>query len=274
MCNELFIDILNKATVELKDIEVATLSGFGEFSMDPFWREKITIAKKYYDKIHIVTNLSNYSKDDLIFLLNEVNDIRISCYATSAKTFNKTHKPKEKIEYEMIENNINYLVTHKKNTKIILNYLEYQGNVHETEAWIKKWKPRADLIEVWKPHNWVNTMKYRDLSTERNSTCGRPLKGPIQIQVDGTVVVCCFDYNGIMNIGDLTKNSFEEIFFGCEMTHIQELHSKSLADEIELCKTCDQRNNLSDFKKYFIYNSLFSAEDRIGRTSTEYKKLS
>jgi radical SAM protein with 4Fe4S-binding SPASM domain len=93
------------------------------------------------------------------------------------------------------------------------------------------------------------------------------------VQVDGTVNVCCFDYNGELEIGDLKKQNFSEIFNGEPMEKIQQLHSSGKVDELPLCAQCDQRNSPESKQKQVIYNSQFSAEKRIHTTSTDYENL-
>ncbi len=56
---------------------------------------------------------------------------------------------------------------------------------------------------------------------------------------DGKVVPCCFDKDAQFEMGDLTKNSFEEIWFGkkYEAFRASLLRSRS---EIEICKNCTE----------------------------------
>ena len=73
------------------------------------------------------------------------------------------------------------------------------------QGWIDEWKDKVELIEAWRPHNWVDGRSYRDTrEVKQIKTCGRPEKGPLQIQVDGTINMCCFDFNK-----DLTEITFK-----------------------------------------------------------------
>lgn len=274
MSNELFDDIIQKTRTELPYIENITLSGFGEFSFDPDWRYKVSECSEYFKTVHIVTNASLLTKDDLMFLLDNVDDIRISMYATDGDAYNKIHNPDRQIDYNEITAKIDFLMNRRNdNQRIILNYLEISANKHQTRDWISYWDNKVDLIEVWKPHNWITAKNYRMLSDERLKTCGRLENGPIQVQVDGTVNVCCFDYNGEMLIGDLRAQSFGEIFNGSAMNRIQELHMTGRADELQLCKICDQRNDMAEKVGNALYNSKFDIESRIDTTSTDYDQL-
>jgi radical SAM protein with 4Fe4S-binding SPASM domain len=56
---------------------------------------------------------------------------------------------------------------------------------------------------------------------------------------DGKVVPCCFDKDAHFVLGDLSKNSFEEIWFGEQYRNFRQtlLGSRS---EIEICKNCTE----------------------------------
>jgi len=272
--NQLFDSIVAKAHCELPHVNIATISGFGEFSADPQWRHKILIVSKNFERIHIVTNISLLNQEDLSFLLGHISDIRISTYGLDETTYKAVHNSPPSITYKAIHESIQFLIQNKNpHQRIILNYIEVDANRHQTADWISYWRKKVDLIEVWKPHNWIDSKYYRDIDIQRLPTCGRPFNGPIQIQVDGTVNVCCFDYNGKMVIGDLKSESFTEIFNGDRMKSIQELHADNNADQLPLCKICDQRNSHKSKATNIIYNSRFPINKRIHATSTEYDLL-
>jgi hypothetical protein len=274
MSNSLFDSIVAKTKRELPHIRIATVSGFGEFSTDPQWRHKVLTASDKFEKLHTVTNMSLLNKEDILFLLDHVSDIRISTYGLDHATYKTVHNPPPSITYQKINESIHFLIQKKSsNQRVILNYIEIDANRHQTANWISYWEKKVDLIEVWKPHNWIDSKCYRDLSTQRLPTCGRPFNGPIQVQVDGTVNVCCFDYNGEMLIGDLRSESFAKIFNGDRMEYIQKLHADSNADQLSFCRICDQRNSNESKATNAIYNSRFPIDERIHATSTEYDSL-
>jgi radical SAM protein with 4Fe4S-binding SPASM domain len=56
---------------------------------------------------------------------------------------------------------------------------------------------------------------------------------------DGKVVPCCFDKDAHFVLGDLNKNSFEEIWFGDQYNQFRSSLLKS-RKEIEICKNCTE----------------------------------
>nr|WP_106781215.1 radical SAM/SPASM domain-containing protein [Lysinibacillus timonensis] len=66
------------------------------------------------------------------------------------------------------------------------------------------------------------------------------LKSHAAILVDGTVVPCCLDGEGVINLGNINEKSFSEIVEGERANQLVDGFSKRIAVE-ELCKKCGFR---------------------------------
>ncbi len=161
----------------------------------------------------------------------------------------------------------------KRETELSLTYNAVEGINHQTvDTWINQWKDKADLLEVWRPHNWVNAKRYRKVQQEKIKTCGRPFNGPLQIQVDGIVNMCCFDYDGLLALGDLKHQALNEIFSSSMFDEIIRAHtSGEFKCSGLICADCDQRNR--DKSDVMIYNSRYDIKDRVEMISTTYRKI-
>ena len=106
----------------------------------------------------------------------------------------------------------------EKKVYTVGNFIKMPENQHEIQDW----------INLWKPHNYIDGRKYRDISNKKQTTCGRPLEGPLNIAVNGKAHVCCFDYNKLLVVGDTKTMTLNEIMNSKEMKHIQEKHKKSI----------------------------------------------
>jgi radical SAM protein with 4Fe4S-binding SPASM domain len=125
---------------------------------------------------------------------------------------------------------------------------------------------------VWRPHNWVDGRDYRAVQQEKLKTCGRPFKTPLQVQVDGTVNMCCFDFDGKLLLGDLKDQTLKEIFQSDMYKKIVECHTTGKYENSGLiCKNCDQRN--VDKSDVMVYNSKFAIEERVKKVSTTYSDI-
>jgi hypothetical protein len=273
MSNALFLKILKAVKQDAEYINSLTFSGFGEFSTDPHWKQKLEMAANYFPNIHVLTNLSLITLSDIDFLLHFVKDIRVSIYATTNSTYQEIHKPPSTITLTDIEKKLNYLIYRKNpEQKVILNFLELDKNKFETKDWINKWKDKADIIEAWTPHNWADTKNFRTDAGVKKESCGRPINGPVQVQVDGSVTVCCFDFNGKLVIGDFNNQTFNEIFDGILINRVQQLHSINCADTIDICSKCDQRFMHTSSDEILLFSN-YTFDNRINKTSTELEDM-
>jgi radical SAM protein with 4Fe4S-binding SPASM domain len=99
-------------------------------------------------------------------------------------------------------------------------------------------------------------------------TCGRPFNGHIQINADGKMMVCCFDFDGKLTVGDTYKDSIADILKGDKFNEIREKH-KTGDHTGTVCEKCDQ---LNENDHPLIYSSR-DPDREIGKTSSTKFKL-
>jgi MoaA/NifB/PqqE/SkfB family radical SAM enzyme len=274
MTLEKFRMLFDKIISETPQYDTVTFSGFGEPLLDPTLNEKIRYVKQKNFNVLILSNgslLTVHRFKELESL--GVNSIRISLYGMSPSSYSLVHGLSDTTKFEKIMHAITQIAKIKKTTRIILTYNVIDGvNSEDTEKWIEYWEDRVDLIEVWKPHNWVDGRNCRVVQEEKLNSCGRPWTTPLQVQVDGTVNMCCFDYNGKLLLGDLNTQSLHKIFSSKNYKKIEYCHTTGdFASSNLICENCDQRNkNKSDV---MVHNSRFKIKDRVGKVSTTYSDL-
>ncbi len=79
----------------------------------------------------------------------------------------------------------------------------------------------------------------REVEDDGNGFC-YGLRNQVAILVDGTVVPCCLDGEGIITLGNIKETSFSEIIAGDRATNIVDGFSRREAVE-ELCRKCGYR---------------------------------
>ena len=263
---------LEKVLDENENIKEITFSGFGEIFLDRNILKKIEYAAVKGLVIHLLTN-GFYLTQDKIDKIYEIGikDIRISLHTADAKNYNKImgYYFLGDSSYSLIRSSLSYLMRRKpKNTDIIVTADIVEENKDDVEDLIKAFKDEC-YLEIWKPHNWVYGKKYREGKDELK-TCGRPFNGPIEIQNNGDVVMCCFDYDGRMVLGNLKEQSLKEIYLGSVFKQILKHHKAGTCEGSELiCSGCDQLNKKKDV---LIYSNR-GAEERVGKTSTALDKI-
>ena len=269
MSNALFDDIVARTLLELPEVRICTVSGFGELGTDREWRHKLARAARAFERVHVVTNLSLCDDDDLAYLASQATEVRVSIGGATNRTYRQVHRPPEDVELGLVERRIEKLASLRAGRLVVrLTCCELPINRAESKQWIERWSGVVDELEIWKPHNWVDAKRYRIVEGVRLPTCGRPSSGPIQVQVDGTVNVCCFDANGVLTVGDLRRRSFAEILGGAEMGRIRRLHATGQADELAPCAKCDQREVPDRKREHLVYCSWDDRSSRVGRTSS------
>lgn len=274
MSFEKFQFLLQKIIHETSQYDTVTFSGFGEPLLDPTLDEKIRLVKKNNLKPLILSNGSLLSVKRFRELEQiGVKSIRISFYGMSPESYAGIHGLLDPARFEKVKSALTEIAEIRTSTDIILTYNVVEGvNDKDTRKWIDYWKDRVDLIEVWKPHNWVDGRHCREIQNEKLKTCGRPWNTPLQVQVDGTVNMCCFDYNGKLLLGNLNTQTLDQIFSSENFRKILFCHERGdFSGSHLICETCDQRNaNKNDV---MVYNSKFRIEDRIDKVSTTYSDL-
>lgn len=92
----------------------------------------------------------------------------------------------------------------------------------------------------------INSTTYVDKEKEfiwprktNHKSCGycMALKTQIAILVDGTIVPCCLDSNGIINLGNIYKESFSSILASPRLNTLKESFQTHYPSE-ELCQSC------------------------------------
>lgn len=276
MSLSLFKKLFDKIIAETDQYNTLTFPGMGEPLLDETLLKKIAYAKKRLNNLDVLIltngsllNLETFSECESL----GVSSVRVSLYGNNSESYSKVHGIKNKNMFERVKNNLIEISKNKKTTKLLLTLnVVNGGNDDSVKDWVKFWNNKADLIEVWYPHNWVDGRNYRKVQHDKLKTCGRPFNGPLQIQVDGTVNMCCFDFDGKLTLGDLKTQSLKEIFSSAFYKKIVQCHNTgNFKGSNLICEHCDQRNkNKSDV---MIYNSKFDIKERVNQISTTYSKI-
>jgi hypothetical protein len=252
----LFELIVNRCLEDRPNLDYCTVSGFGEALLDPGWQEKLAFARQRFRTVHVVTTLGTVEHGQLADLAELASEVRVSMGGVDDATYAAVHRPQTPVSFREIETRVlSLLALRKSGLRVILTCCAVSPMQPVLGQWIDRWKHLADEVEVWRPHNWVNGRAYRTPSPTRMTSCGRPEAGPIQVQVDGTVNVCCFDFNGDTEIGDLRVKRLAEILDGQAMRRFRTLHAKGQADSLPTCRVCDQRDPPERKQEHLLFSS-------------------
>lgn len=230
---------LSKQAKEL-GAEVISLFGYGEPLLDPGIVEKIEFCNRLGLETFITTNASLLTTEKTKAILGAgLTRIRFSVHGQYGN-YDNIHKG---LNYSTTMRNIRNFnkinkIQYGKNCKTDVTILLMNNeDVDELKA---IWGKTVDNIEVWRPHNWTVGRHYRE-TRRKKKTCGRPFSGPIQIQADGKMIVCCFDFDGVLEMGDTYQESIDSILKGKAFNEIRRKHEDGDLTGL-ICQTCDQLN--------------------------------
>jgi hypothetical protein len=245
-----------------------SLFGYGEPLMDGGLQEKIGCVTALRMDSFITTNASLLTERRAIQLLNAgLRKIRFSVHGVLEK-YERVHR---KLKWDQVFNNIiNFMalndIDYNHQCTVAMSVIPMHNECIYYFRYL--WEDKVDELEIWRPHNWTNGKLYRHVDV-RKRTCGRPYSGPVQIQADGKMVVCCFDYNGLIEVGDTYVNTIEEILKGDAFNIVRSKHALGALDGLP-CETCDQLN--IEEESPLLYSNV-DPECEVGKTSSTKFKL-
>jgi MoaA/NifB/PqqE/SkfB family radical SAM enzyme len=196
------------------------LTGFGEPMLDKRLELKIAYAKAKGLSTYIITNGSVLNSKRAQGILEAgLDEMRVSFYGMGRDTYNTVMQG---LDYEKTRDGLlEFLALRERlglHTKVQLSYLTMPENAKDEGLFKEYWEPKVEAIEIWRPHNFGDGRDYRDREGEAEitlkTTCGRPENGPLQIQWNGEVIPCCYDYNNKIVLGNAFEQPVLEIMYG------------------------------------------------------------
>jgi len=270
-------------------------NGVGEPLFHPNIIEMIEYANKSGIHTMLGTNGTLLTKDLTNRLFNSGLDIiELSIDAATSSTYNKIRGGKN---YEQLLKNLNTFAEANRSIKsakpfIILQFIMTKFNAQEAEQFYSKFKDlEFDLIAFINCHTWAGNMPNFSVNHKKPlgkfSNC-RLLWSQVAILWNGDVTPCNYDFDGKSVIGNVNKNSIEEIWNCPQMIKIRDYHSSGNYTKVECCKYCcpiqpydaltflegaagSELNRILNW--YFSYGDLKKRSGPMARLRTETKTI-
>lgn len=220
------------------------LTGFGEPMLDKRLEQKVAYAKSKGLSTYIISNGSVLnSKRAQTILEAGLDEIRVSFYGMRPETYNAVMRG---LDFEKTKSGLLEFLRLRDEmgakTRVQISYLEMPENQSDTREFRAFWEPRVNAIEIWKPHNFGDGRDFRQRSesVETKTTCGRPENGPLQIQWNGEVIPCCYDYNNQIILGNAFETPVLEILNSQKYRLLRHAHRTKNFRFFPYCDQCDQ----------------------------------
>lgn len=146
--------------------------------------------------------------------------------------------------YEKIERHLEELLAYASQValppKIVIQMIDLSANAHQHQAFLARWGRtglpfvRAYVKDLDGPDPWTGKPSARPVSY----LCGYPWRSVVVLW-DGRVVPCCRDSDAALVLGDLTKQTLEEIWQGEEVRRLREMLKKKDVPCGHLCDGCE-----------------------------------
>jgi sulfatase maturation enzyme AslB (radical SAM superfamily) len=274
--------IMDQAKYERSIDEVAALgakkvvlTGFGEPMLDRRLEQKIAYAKSKGLSTYFITNASALTPVRSQKLLNAgLDEMRVSFYGMRPETYNAVMQG---LDFERTKKGVLEFLRLRdemgKKTRVQMSYLELKENASDTGAFREFWEPRVNAIEIWKPHNFGDGRDYRTrLDDSAKTSCGRPENGPLQIQWNGEVIPCCYDYNNQIILGNAFETPVLELLNGPKYRLLRYAHRMKKFGMFPYCDQCDQLLPHADALVYTNRHNL-PAEEAVKLSNTDLYDL-
>jgi len=219
------------------------LTGFGEPLLDKRLENKVAYAKSKGLSTYFITNASALTPARSQRLIaSGLDEMRVSFYGMRKETYNAVMQG---LDFERTKAKVlDFLRLRDEmgaKTRVQMSYLELKENQGDTGPFREFWEPKVDALEIWKPHNFGDGRDYRTrMDDSKKTSCGRPENGPLQIQWNGEVIPCCYDYNNQIILGNAFERPVLEILNGEKYRLLRYAHRMRKFAMFPYCDQCDQ----------------------------------
>jgi radical SAM protein with 4Fe4S-binding SPASM domain len=232
-------------------IKHAILSFFGEPFLDKTIIEKIKYAKEKGMHVAFYSNASLLNKELANKIIHSgLDEITISFDGYSKETYEKIRR---KLKFDVVRGNILNLIEmkhklHIDNPRINLVLVELEENKKEIKQFYHEWKNKVSNINIVNMRNWANSIQKEGTKESfhfqkkmKRKPCALIWKEMV-IDWDGDVVLCNNDWEHLAVLGNLKKQTIEEVWMGEPLKKIREAHVKREFHKIPLCADCNKKS--------------------------------
>ncbi len=243
----LFSSVLSKLSE--KGVKTVALHTLGDPLANPRLPYVLEEIRSFNLKTSICTNglLLDKHVDTLIEYIDVAPSIAFSIDGANPETYEKIRiggKFSKLIEQLEISNKR----LRTKGMSVKIHFTLSKDNMKEVGKFINIFRkyvarPSVDLsfavITGLAPDNsYFHAVNPFPNHTHKNVMCWRPKGDPLWVNVDGTVSACCRDYHGDLVVGDIMKQSYDEILNGKGLLELQQAHENNNLKKYTPCDNC------------------------------------
>lgn len=248
MCDKAFIPEKDKVNISVENVrrlvkninemKVASLwiGAFSECLIHP-QIDSILDALKEVDVLDftLITNGSVLKENIAKKIIDAgVTRLSVSLDAATKETYYNIRKG----NLDQVEKNINRFIElrgEKLFPSLRVSMVMMDDNVDEREAFLEKWKGKADIIDFQVMMDASHIENLADV-TEYTAECMEPFRR-LAVRYDGVVLPCCTSYGKYFPLGNIRDVSLKEMWEGEKICNLrEELKSKNFNKACRNCK--------------------------------------
>lgn len=198
---------------------------------------------------------------------NGLDELVLSLDGVTSETSTRV-RGKAAANVELAEKRVKALLEYRRAVDaskpyVIMQMVRQRQNLHETDAWLAKWRAveGIDRVKVKSYITWdgrddaIERLRPDPRRASRPVVCDKPWTS-VTVLWDGTVVPCCFDFDGLMSLGELGRESLDKIWRGERARRLRRAHRDDDLAEIALCARCKDKEGYPVRKWYYPANRL------------------
>ncbi len=164
------------------------------------------------------------------------------------ETFEMVRAP---LKFDKVTHNVKYFLSYKKEqskrkpqTRVTI--INMKPTESEIDDFVEHWTPLADKVDVNKYNTWLGTQQDLNVGDSLEASqqgrfdfaCTHPWD-ELVIGADGRAGLCCLDYELHAEVGDVNKNTVQEIWQSETMNWYRNKMLNLEYAEIDVCRNCN-----------------------------------
>ena len=222
------------------------LHNFGEPLLDKHLTERVRYAKqKGIKKITIFSNGSLLTTEKAEQLIDAgLDEIKVSFDGATKEEFEKIRVP---LKFDAIVGQIKELVSIRNRKKAPLKIKVACCSTSDKNETMRLLENCVDDFSFGKVHNWADKDVNQPIrsDTSQGGACRSGIRKPCSrvwqtftVLSNGKVALCCLDYEGKIDLGNVSNKTISEIWTSESYKMIRLLHKKAQQDKISICRNC------------------------------------
>ncbi|HLU99885.1 MAG TPA: SPASM domain-containing protein, partial [Acidobacteriota bacterium] len=209
-----------------------------------YFREARRLAPKTH--INLTTNGSRLTKEHAETLLQEdlIDSLIVSIDGGDKQTFEGIRLG---LNYDEVRSNVLHFLRRRKELKksgprVAISMVTVDENKHTRKKLRRAWQ-EADEVRFSVYFNWGGELDRQDgRSRNKINFCER-IYHYITILADGRVAMCCFDSEANYSVGDIKRQTIEEVWNSEAFDEKRRKLYRKDFDQLKICGNCDYVNH-------------------------------